>query len=133
MPADLKITGAAELERALKQLGTDIAGRLGQNAVRAGAREFVNEAKQRVPVRTGALRASIREFTLAERRQYERTAWVGSRLFYARFVELGTAHAPARSFLRAARDESGQAVVDKLTNNLGRGIDRETAKYGGRR
>jgi HK97 gp10 family phage protein len=60
------------------------------------------------------------------------TAYAGTKLFYANFVEFGTAHASANPFLRPVADEAAQEAVDKLAENLGAGIVRETAKYRGR-
>lgn len=135
MRAQIKFTGGAELARALKGLGSEVAGRLGSNAVRVGARTMAKAAKDKAPVRTGALRDSIRDFSdpdVNRRGGRERTAWVGSRLFYAYWVEYGTAHTPARSFLRSAFDTNNQETFDKMVQNLGQGIEREAAKYKGR-
>lgn len=132
MAGDLKITGARELNAALLELSSEVAGRLGQNAVRAGARVVAAEAKLRVPVDTGALKRSIRVFTDRERKDGERTAYAGTRLFYGKFSEFGTAHEPARQWLRPAIDEGGQRAVDKMTDNLGAGINRVAVKHGGR-
>jgi HK97 gp10 family phage protein len=129
----LKMTGGPELEVALKELGGKTAGRLGTNAVRAGARVIVNAAKAKVPVRTGALKKSLRTFDeLSQRGGTERTAYAGTRLFYGYLVEFGTSRAPARSFLRAAGDDAAQDAIDKMKENLAAGIERETAKYRGK-
>lgn len=129
--AKLTFSGGAELDRALRDLGEKVAGRLGENAVRAGARVIAARAKDHVPVKTGELKRSIRAFQETERRAGARTAYAGSRLFYARFVEFGTVHVAANSFLRKAADDNAQAVVDKVIENLGAGIERETLKRGG--
>ena len=130
------ITGGPALSAALRDLGSKVAGRLGTNAVRAGARVIAASARQKAPVgATGELRKSIRvldDRELNRAQTSERAAGVGSRLFYARFVEFGTIHVRPRSFLRSAVDESAQDALDKLMENLGSGIERETAKYGGR-
>ena len=131
----LRMTGGPELERALRELGGKIAGRLGANAVRAGGRELVRQARQTSEFvdRTGELRRSIRVFSRTRRRGQTIESDIGTDVFYARFLEFGTAHIPARSWFRKAIDESGQAMVDKVVDNLGRGIERETAKYKARR
>lgn len=135
MASSLTVKGGRELEAALVDLGNQAAGRLGINATRAGARVIASSAKQKAPVRTGALKNSIRVFDDRELNREQgsrRAAGAGSRLFYAPLVEFGTAHVPARSFLRAAVDESAQEALDRLAENLGAGIERETAKYRGR-
>lgn len=131
MKVAVNFTGGRELERALRGLGNEVAGRLGLNATRAGARVIANSAKRRVPVVTGALRDSIRTFDDVKENRAggrERTVFIGSRLFYGYWVEFGTAHSPARSFLRAARDNQANEAVDRLAQNLGNGIEREAAK-----
>lgn len=130
MPTKLTLTGGPELDAALHELGGKIAGRLGTNAVRAGARVIANVAKARAPRGTGALKKSIRMFDERDDRfGTTRTAYAGTRLFYGYWVEFGTAHSPARSFLRSASDEAAQDALNKLVDNLGSGIERETAKY----
>jgi len=129
------MTGEKDLELALKRLGGGVAGRLGANAVRAGARVIVNRAKQNAPVDSGALRKSIRVFTdrgEARLGGSTRTAYVGTRLFYGWFLEFGTQHIAAQPFLRPALDEAAQEAVNKLADNLGKGIIREVSKTGAR-
>jgi HK97 gp10 family phage protein len=132
MQVTARMSGGKELNAALKDLGNKVAGRLGSNAVRAGARVIANEAKARAPVLTGALRKSIRVFTAPRRESGTvRTAFVGSDVYYSRFVEFGSAHQPAQSFLRAAADVAAQAAVDKIAENLSSGIEREVQRYQG--
>ena len=128
----LTMTGGPELERALKELGGQIAGRLGANAARAGGREIVKAAKARAPVKTGRLKGSIRVFSGTKRQGSTIEIAVGSDVFYARLLEFGTAHIPAKSFLRAAADEQGQQAVDKMAKNLRDGVEREATKLGRR-
>jgi HK97 gp10 family phage protein len=131
----LKFSGGPELERALRELGSEVAGRLGTNAVRAGARVIAAAARSKAPVRTGTLKKSIRVFDDMEAKRAGgaiRTAYAGTRVFYGRLVEFGTQFIPAQSFLRAALDESAQQAVDKMADNLAAGIERETAKYKGK-
>ena len=128
------LTGGPALDAALKELGGKVAGRLGTNAVRAGARVIAKNAKARAPVgATGELKKSIRMFDEpANRGGTTRTAYAGTRLFYGYFVEYGVAHAPAQPFLRPAADEASGEAMDKLKENLAAGIERETAKHRGK-
>jgi HK97 gp10 family phage protein len=137
MPLDAKLTltGGPQLEKALKDLGSAVAGRLGENAVRAGARQLATIARRNASWvdRTGTTRKSIKAFSDPNSRRSggsQRIAYAGSRYFVARFFELGTSKMPAKPFLRPALDVGGQQAVDKLIENLGRGIDREVAKRG---
>jgi HK97 gp10 family phage protein len=71
----------------------------------AGARTIARRAKQIVPVDTGALRTNIKAMRPPSgQRAGQRIALAGSKLFYSRFIELGTSEMPARSFLRRAAD-----------------------------
>lgn len=132
MDAKLTFSGGPQLEAALRDLGSQIAGRLGENATRAGIRVIANRARRygRWIDRTGTLRASIRVLRQIDRRAGERTAYAGSTDFRARFFEFGTVRMSARPFLRPAMDQGGQEAVDKLAQNLGAGITRELAKRG---
>jgi HK97 gp10 family phage protein len=132
--ADGKLTfsGGPELEAALRDLGEKVAGRLGENAVRAGVRVIATRARQngRWVDRTGTLRASIKVLRQLDRGAGTRTAYAGSNDFRAKFFEFGTVHMAARPFLRPALDQGGQEAVDKLASNLSSGVSRELARYG---
>jgi hypothetical protein len=69
------------------------------------ADEIVNEAKNIVPIKTGALRNSIERFDIGEG-SYE----IGSVLEYAGLVELGTRNRASTPYLRPALDK----VLSKL-------------------
>jgi histone H3/H4 len=47
---------------------------------------------------------------------------------HGHLVEFGTVHSAAKPFLRPAVDESAQAAIDKLAENLWKGIAREAEK-----
>lgn len=135
MPTEVRFTGGPALERALRDLGAETAGRLGLNAVRAGARVIAARARALAPVQTGELKKSIRIFDdreLNKQKRNQRAAHAGTRLFYASLVEFGTVHTSPKGFMRAASDEGAQDAVNKLKENLGAGITRETQKYAGR-
>lgn len=60
-----------------------------------------DEAKATCPVKTGALKASIRKDLKLE----EKAVYVGSDLYYSTTVELGTSKRIANPFLRRALDK----------------------------
>jgi HK97 gp10 family phage protein len=130
--ADAKLTfsGGPELEAALRDLGEKVAGRLGENAVRAGIRTIATRARQngRWVDRTGTLRASIKVLRQIDRGVGTRTAYAGSSDFRSRFFEFGTRFMAARPFLRPAIDQGAQEAIDKLATNLSAGIERELAR-----
>jgi HK97 gp10 family phage protein len=130
MNAKLSFSGGPELEAALKDLGSQVAGRLGENAVRAGARVIVARARQTTAFFdvTGATRRSFRVLRQIDRRAGERTAYAGSTYFVARLLEFGTVKMPARPSLRPAADEGAQEALNALAANLSDGIEREVGR-----
>lgn len=76
--------------------------------VRAVAVEVRRLARQKAPVRTGALRRSIRVENVYDRetgRVEYRVGWDKRIAWYGGLVELGTEDTPARPHLRPAADE----------------------------
>jgi HK97 gp10 family phage protein len=59
-------------------------------------RQIVEDAQDNCPVKTGALRSSIK-YTVGNE-----SVDIGSDLFYAKFIELGTSKIAPRAFLRLA-------------------------------
>jgi HK97 gp10 family phage protein len=102
MKVTVSTRGIDELRRELGKLSAAVAGRLARNAALAGATVAARHAKLLAPVgESGDVRRSIRAMRDPNWRQSgERTALAGSKLFYAKFQELGTARQPARPFLR---------------------------------
>jgi HK97 gp10 family phage protein len=133
MPGNVtfKLERAKEFERLLKELGPVPAGRLGQNSLMAGARVIAAEARRNAPVLTGALRKSIgvrsdRGFVRAG--SDTRQAFVTARARHAGLVEYGTAKMSPQPYLRPAADEKAAEALDKLGENLGKGLEREALK-----
>jgi HK97 gp10 family phage protein len=88
------IRGGAELEKALRELPVKLERNILRGALRAGAKVFEQEAKRRVPTRTGKLRDSIRVSVRARRGAIVAMVKAGGgkeRVFYAHLVERGTA------------------------------------------
>ena len=131
MPARFTFTSNKQLlERALRELGAEVAGRLGEDAVRSGAQIIRDAAEQNAPVRTGRLKRSMRVFDSPTDRL---TKHIGTWVYYAYFVEYGTIKMSPRSFLRRARDENKQNFLNRVSSSLNEGIERVAAKYRGRR
>lgn len=132
LKASIKLTGAKELERALLAIGSVPAGRAGEAAVRAGAQVFVDHARQNIVarglVKTGKLRDSVTVTPDRDRPAGSRTAFAGTTLFYAKFSEFGTAHQPAKSWMRPAIDEGGLEAINRMGEALGVAIEREAAR-----
>jgi HK97 gp10 family phage protein len=126
------IKGAKEMENLLRQLGPNVASRVGDQALRAGAKPIVDEAKRLVRVRTGALRDSI--VVLGEKRRKndnERVVLIGFRPPVSRrahLEEFGTAKQRAHPFIRPALDSRAGDALDEMGKVLARGITREAVK-----
>ncbi len=129
---DFEMKGAKELQRLLKELGPQVASKVGDKALRAGARPIVAEAKRLVPVRTGALRRAIT--TAVERRrkgQAERVIVIGFKKPHSRrahLTEFGTRFTAAKPFMRPALDTKAGAALTAMGDELARGIAEEAAK-----
>jgi HK97 gp10 family phage protein len=131
MSVRLEWRGVKQLETALKELGPKIASRLGDGALRAGARIIVREAKRLAPKRTGELRRSIVVRVSPKRRSNERAVVIGftkpaSRR--AHLIEYGTSHSAPQPFIRPAMDSKANEALAAMGENLRKGIAREEYK-----
>lgn len=125
------IKGAKEMENLLKQLGPNVARRVGQRAARAGVRVFVAEAKRLVRKQTGELEGAITDVAVKSNEEQRVTAALG---FFkptsrrAHLTEYGTAHAPAFPFVRPALDSKSGEALDAMGAEMAKGIEREAKK-----
>jgi HK97 gp10 family phage protein len=139
MKVTVTVRGMDELKRELDRLDDAMQGRLLRNCTMAGARVGAKQARVLAPVgtveegsdRPGTLRRSIKaRWAAADRRSPRKEALINASVFYARFVEMGTRFISPRSFIRKAVDETQPAIIDKMAENLSRGIDRELRRQG---
>ncbi len=138
MNFNYKITGGKELDAALSRLALDVETRLAKNAAGAGARVIRDGAKRRAPVDSGNLRAAIKVrrakkrygaavadiVVTGGRKSLKNDAW------YAKLVEYGTRHAPARPFLRPALDADAPAAIRAIATSLSKQIAKLAGKHG---
>lgn len=97
------ITTQTRLESRLPAIATQIKEGVGPALAKTTADRVAGEARIRCPVRTGALRDSIRVRKQRGRDSY--TVAAGSReVFYAKFVEWGTVNTAAQPFLLPAAE-----------------------------
>lgn len=102
------------------------------DALLAAAQTLVDVAASKAPQGpTGVLAASAyvaneKETTYKTNKLHNRQALVppggavgGFAAFYARFLELGTKHAPARPFMRPAFDETKEQLGAQIVNEIG--------------
>lgn len=112
----MKLEGLDQLQRALARVPDQVAGHAGA-AVQASAVSLADRARRLVPVRSGALRAAITSEAKGTRGAVGLNAEVvgGQAPFlYWRFVEFGTAHAPAQPFFRPAADAEADAFLTRM-------------------
>lgn len=130
--AKFKFDGGLQLAAGLKQLGPAIAGKVGDQALRAGAKVIVQDAKDRVPVLSGELRDAIdTRVEKKSRPEDARKIEIGFRPPVSRrahLTEFGTAHSAAQPFLRPALETKGEDALKAIAGVLERGVDREAKK-----
>ena len=86
------LKGGEELQAFLNSLAPKIEQNILRSALRAGAKVIAEEAKNNVPVKSGALRDSIKIGTNTRKGRVTATVKAGSKkAWYYRFVEFGTA------------------------------------------
>lgn len=89
---DANIAGGRELDELLQTLPAKLETNIMRSALRAGARVYLDQVKQNIPVKLGDLRKSARITTRKDRSgQISASVKVGNRqAFYAQMVEFGT-------------------------------------------
>lgn len=142
MTNSTKIIGAKELEEALRKLAPMIVGLKGypknvlRNAARAGAKIAEEDARQRAPKDTGALKQSI-TIKLLETRYRDQALLAGNSkeyyyigaksgkgrddpngAWYAHFVERGTDRMAARPYLRPAVESNQSRIQSTIADKL---------------
>lgn len=102
-------------------------------AVRAGANIIRDEARRKVPIKTGTLKKSIVSiqrkaqnglitFSVTPSKGKTNDGW------YAHFVEFGTSHSSAKPFLRPAFDQSNNESLEASKRYIAERIPQELAK-----
>lgn len=107
----LHVGGLAALERAMGELPLKLERNVVRGALRAGSKVFLQEARRRVPVKTGALRKSIRISVRRIKGQLVATTKAGNQqAFYAHMVEFGTGAHVIKASKAKALDVGGHPV-----------------------
>ena len=128
----IEVTGFDHLERAMRQLPFAIQARVQGAGCRAMARVVAETARSLVPEVTGALKASIRVRSVAERtRSGVRVAGAAAAVFaggpgaaHAHLVELGTVRAQPHPFLRPAFERKRTAQHRAFARAVERNFNR---------
>jgi HK97 gp10 family phage protein len=116
------VTGLRETQRSLEKLGVSVADL--KQAMTNVSDKSVSEAKSLVPVRSGALQASIK----GSKAKAKATIRMGTKAktYYASFIEWGTALMTAREIItRTVMRNKGYAVqqIEKEVTELIRKYD----------
>ena len=91
MANELTVSGFAELDKLLKELPVKIEKNIMRGALRAGQKEFLDIARETVPVYDGDLRDSLRIKTSVRNGTASATLVAGNKkVYYAHMVEFGT-------------------------------------------
>ena len=145
-----KMTGLAELDKAVKTLPEKIQKRVLVGALRAGGRVIAKQAKARVPIKFGRLKKNIAviagKFERGTAIVYVHTK---PKAWYSHMIEFGTKpHAVAKKsntssgkqtgkmhpggkahpYMRPAFDTTHKEVLDAIGQKLADGIIKEVAK-----
>jgi HK97 gp10 family phage protein len=132
--ATMKVLGAAEVEKLLRQLPERLAKNVTINSLRAGGRVIAAGMKSRVPVRTGALRNSITVSSAKKATKGRSNVVVGFKKPVSRrahLTEFGTEHSRAEPFIRPTIDQDGEEAIKVIGEALGKGVEREAAALAG--
>lgn len=105
----------------LRQLTKEFRGRTAVRAVREAESIIADGWRDRVPVRSGAYRDSIRETPVKSNRNFTGGAVVATS-GHALFVEFGTEHMHADPAMRDAIDQDGPRAVAAMVRVLSKGI-----------
>lgn len=137
----MRVEGLKDLQAQLLQLGYIFAGKKLAAAARKAFLPVLEDARNRVPSDTGALRESLR-VTRRRPKKGDLVVRVGLRIDARaetapgqvppsrrwHFIEFGTKKLAAKPFLRPALDGSSSTVIETLKDELARAISREVKK-----
>lgn len=139
----IEIDGIDALDKQLAALGTEVATKIGEKAVKAGANVLKGNLVEAAPVATGKISpaheryGSLRQNIRVGVVKSFKVNWIGysvnaGRAFWARFYEFGTEHQPARPFWRPTVSASKEEITATEIAAFNAGIDAALAKNGGR-
>jgi HK97 gp10 family phage protein len=119
------------MENLLKQLGPNVARRVGARAVKAGTEIILDEARRLVRRRSGELQAAIAQMPLKTNVEEHVGVEIGYRRptsARAHFEEFGRAHQAAHPHMRPAMDAKAAAALEEMGRVLAKGIESEARK-----
>lgn len=124
MSSSIVVTGNAELDKKLDALPGLLARRVVRQALRRSASIVRDRAARYAPVRTGALRRSVK--IKAWSRAGVDSAMIvvprkikdSKKVFYARMVEYGTSKTPAQPYMRPAMEASRSEMLQVFQQEI---------------
>lgn len=119
--AKLQVHGLDNLIRKIEGLPPELEKQIRRHILKT-ANKVRNNAKARVPVRTGALKKSIR----AKYEKDKLSATIGPRgknAWYAHFVEFGTVRSRAKPFMNPAWEQERQPYLDGMKDLIREVVD----------
>ena len=142
MNVNFKIEGMETLQAQLLKLGAEAGVKALAEAARIAFAPVLEAAKSMAPVKTGALRDSLR-LTLKKPKNGELVIVVGLRIAGGKgvgeeadparrwhFEEFGTAHMAAHPVLRPALEQNADIVLEERKNQSAKAIQRAIERGG---
>jgi len=123
---DLKVSGLAELEVKLNDLGRNGSRRALRKGFRQGANVVLKDARQRVRKKTGATARATK--VRDEGLKFEDMTFSISTNYIGRFLEFGTSKMPAYPFLRPAAENKAREAVEVARDVTLAAIEIEASK-----
>jgi HK97 gp10 family phage protein len=122
----IEIKGLPQLLRELQRLSEAAQGRVARNMAMAAARTVARHARALAPVRTGALKKSIKvRRGKARLAKGQAIAFANAADWKAHLLEYGTVFAAPRAYLRPALDSNQPEVRAKMLEIGLNGLQRE--------
>lgn len=126
----MEIVGLEEVERALRMLPAAAAKKAIRQALRIGGKMVLAQAKQNVPVASGALKKSLKvragkrtRKNVISIRVATADDWFKGDTFYGAFIEFGTVRIKAQHYVQRAYDQKKVAVSAMLRRTILANID----------
>lgn len=123
---DLPVTGLADLESRLLELGRNGGKRSLRKGLRAGANVVLVDARRRVRKKTGATAKATK--VKDQGVKFEEMTFSLVTSYVGRFLELGTSKMPAYPFIRPAMAARAQAAVEATRDVTLAAIEVEASK-----
>ena len=142
----VRVDGLAELEDALKEIGSEVAGKNGglvRTALMGAGLKMMRDMQGAVPVDEGDLKASIGRKRVKNPKGLSEAIEVGAKgrrgpkkddsgrtFLHPRWLEYGTRLQPAQPFIRPAFNSNRDDAVKMFRKKLAAGIERVAKKVG---